>query len=171
MINHHAHLEFITLHPETGKSTFRASNRTRKGMSAIQDFVAKELGMIRGDPKYDVKDDNGNVIKKGTGRNHIPCRQYKKAVAGREKRNHAKYDALRAEIKEAKERSKQIEADLAKEQQARHTEHKDLSDLAHTIQQAQNTDILDVFKVGTDDRRVLTFKESKQIVEAWVRLG
>lgn len=48
VINHHAHLEFITLDKKTGKSMYRDNLRTKKGLSQIQTEVAEILGMERG---------------------------------------------------------------------------------------------------------------------------
>lgn len=48
IINHHAHLEFITLDKETGKNHFRGSLRTPKALSQMQSEVAEILQMERG---------------------------------------------------------------------------------------------------------------------------
>lgn len=48
IINHHAHLEFITLDKNTGKSMFRADLQKPKALSKIQDEVAEILKMERG---------------------------------------------------------------------------------------------------------------------------
>jgi hypothetical protein len=48
VINHHAHLEFITLDKNTGKSMFRADLQKPKALSKIQDEVAEILKMERG---------------------------------------------------------------------------------------------------------------------------
>lgn len=48
IINHHAHLEFITLDKETGKNNFRGSLRTPKALSQMQSEVAEILQMERG---------------------------------------------------------------------------------------------------------------------------
>ena len=50
-INHHAHLEFITLDKNTGKSMFRAELQRAKALSKIQTEVAEILGMQRGEDK------------------------------------------------------------------------------------------------------------------------
>lgn len=46
VLNHHAHLEFITLDKETGKNNFRSISK--KDLSQIQSEVAEILGMQRG---------------------------------------------------------------------------------------------------------------------------
>jgi hypothetical protein len=51
VINHHAHLEFITLDKNTGKSMFRADLQKPKALRQIQDEVAEILGMQRGQDK------------------------------------------------------------------------------------------------------------------------
>lgn len=48
VINHHAHLEFITLDKETGKNRFRGEFVTPKGLRIVQDEVAEILQMKRG---------------------------------------------------------------------------------------------------------------------------
>uniref|UniRef100_UPI001F0859D2 hypothetical protein n=1 Tax=Helicobacter suis TaxID=104628 RepID=UPI001F0859D2 len=50
-INHHAHMEFITLDKETGKSLFRSSLRTPQAFRQIQTEVAQILNMQRGTDK------------------------------------------------------------------------------------------------------------------------
>ncbi|WP_104759095.1 coiled-coil domain-containing protein [Helicobacter bizzozeronii] len=48
-INHHAHLEFVTLHPITGKSMYRKQYITRQVARDMQTEVAQILGMQRGE--------------------------------------------------------------------------------------------------------------------------
>lgn len=55
VINHHAHLEFITLDKNTGKSMFRANLQRPKALSKIQDEVAEILQMQRGEDKQNSK--------------------------------------------------------------------------------------------------------------------
>ena len=50
-INHHAHLEFVTLDEHTGKNRFRGEVVTAKGLRAVQDEVAQILKMERGADK------------------------------------------------------------------------------------------------------------------------
>ena len=50
-INHHAHLEFITLDKETGRSLFRAKLQRPKALRQIQTEVAEILQMERGEDK------------------------------------------------------------------------------------------------------------------------
>lgn len=50
-INHHAHLEFITLDKTTGKNLFRRENITPKTLREMQSEVAKILQMERGQDK------------------------------------------------------------------------------------------------------------------------
>ena len=54
-INHHAHLEFITLDKNSGKSMFRAELQRAKALSKIQTEVAEILGMQRGEDKQNSK--------------------------------------------------------------------------------------------------------------------
>lgn len=50
-INHHAHLEFITLDKETGKNCFKLRDFPKSKMREIQDEVAEILNMERGQDK------------------------------------------------------------------------------------------------------------------------
>ncbi|CRF45604.1 hypothetical protein [Helicobacter heilmannii] len=76
VINHHAHLEFVTLHPITGKSMYRREYIGFKTASYMQKLTAKVLRMKRGKPKRNVYDYQGNMIVKGTGRKRIEPRAY-----------------------------------------------------------------------------------------------
>ncbi|EAI4071356.1 mobilization protein [Campylobacter jejuni] len=51
LINHHAHMEFITLDKETGKNNFRREKITPKVLREIQTEIAEILGMERGKDK------------------------------------------------------------------------------------------------------------------------
>ena len=51
VINHHAHLEFVTLDKETGKNCFKLRDFPKSKMREIQDEVAKILCMERGQDK------------------------------------------------------------------------------------------------------------------------
>ncbi|EAJ2428011.1 TPA: mobilization protein, partial [Campylobacter upsaliensis] len=51
IINHHAHLEFITLDKETGKNNYRRELITPKVLREIQSEVAEILQMQRGEDK------------------------------------------------------------------------------------------------------------------------
>lgn len=51
VINHHAHLEFITLDKETGKNCFKLRDFPKSKMREIQDEVAEILKMERGQDK------------------------------------------------------------------------------------------------------------------------
>ncbi|EAI7269755.1 mobilization protein [Campylobacter lari] len=51
VINHHAHMEFITLDRETGKNNYRRELITPKVLRQMQTEVAEILGMERGEDK------------------------------------------------------------------------------------------------------------------------
>ncbi|HEF9065888.1 TPA: mobilization protein [Campylobacter coli] len=51
LINHHAHMEFITLDKETGKNNFRREKISPKVLREIQTEIAEILGMERGEDK------------------------------------------------------------------------------------------------------------------------
>ncbi|MBX2132089.1 mobilization protein, partial [Campylobacter jejuni] len=50
-INHHAHLEFITLNKENGRNMWRRELITPKVLRQMQSEVAEILGMERGEDK------------------------------------------------------------------------------------------------------------------------
>ncbi|BCZ20069.1 hypothetical protein NHP190012_17110 (plasmid) [Helicobacter sp. NHP19-012] len=93
IINHHAHLEFVTLDETTGKNRFRGSLQRPRALGLMQTEVAQILGMERGAYKNDTIDENGNFIK-GTGRKRIEPRAYAQAVE-----KNKRLDAVREEIK------------------------------------------------------------------------
>ncbi|BEG57231.1 hypothetical protein NHP21005_09190 [Helicobacter sp. NHP21005] len=93
IINHHAHLEFVTLDEATGKNRFRGSLQRPRALGLMQTEVAQILGMERGAYKNDTIDENGNFIK-GTGRKRIEPRAYAQAVE-----KNKRLDAVREEIK------------------------------------------------------------------------
>lgn len=116
-INHHAHLEFITLDKETGKNRFRAGFATPKNFSAIQNKVAQILEMERGAEHYKAKQ-----IAKSKGETYkIPKRIEPRAYgamkerekverkADLEKINDLKADnTILEEIAESAQRARQI---------------------------------------------------------------
>ena len=75
-INHHAHLEFITLDKETGKNHFRGGLRTPKALSAMQTEVAKILGMNRGNNYYEAAKEAKEQGKKIVKPNRMEGRAY-----------------------------------------------------------------------------------------------
>ena len=75
-INHHAHLEFITLDKETGKNHFRGGLRTPKALSAMQTEVAKILGMNRGNNYYEAAKEAKEQGKKIVKPNRMDGRAY-----------------------------------------------------------------------------------------------
>ncbi|BEG57269.1 hypothetical protein NHP21005_09570 [Helicobacter sp. NHP21005] len=88
IINHHAHLEFVTLDENTGKSLFRGNLQRPRALGQMQTEVAQILGMERGQFKNDTIDENGNLVK-GTGRKRIEPRAYAQLME-QEKGKHQK---------------------------------------------------------------------------------
>ncbi|WP_199765497.1 coiled-coil domain-containing protein [Helicobacter felis] len=72
-INHHAHLEFVTLDEHTGKNRMKAVSAFT--LMNIQTETAEILKMNRGERKRDYIDEDGNLVK-GTGRKRIEPRAY-----------------------------------------------------------------------------------------------
>lgn len=87
VINHHAHLEFITLDKETGKQIFKMRDFTPQKMREIQSEVAEILGMTRGQDK------------RLSGAKRIEPRQY----AQMKEQERANTRALKAELDNTKQ--------------------------------------------------------------------
>lgn len=97
-INHHAHLEFITLDKQTGKNRFRAGFITPKNFSAIQDKVAQILQMERGAEHYKAKQ-----IAKSQGKKYnIPKRIEPRAYGTMKEREKAERKADLEKINDLK---------------------------------------------------------------------
>ena len=85
VLNHHAHLEFITLDKETGKNTFRSISK--KDLRQIQDEVAEILQMQRG------------VDKRLSGAKRIEPRAYAKMKENEKKQRAKELENVKSEIK------------------------------------------------------------------------
>ncbi|WP_259443377.1 mobilization protein [Campylobacter peloridis] len=99
VINHHAHMEFITLDRETGKNNYRRELITPKVLRQMQTEVAEILGMKRGEDKRISK------------RERIEPRKYAKMKEEQKKETKAlkkdfteEKEALETEIDDLKER-------------------------------------------------------------------
>ena len=101
VINHHAHLEFITLDKETGKNRFRGSLRTPKALSQMQKEVALILQMERG------------IDKRLSGAKRIEPRAYG-AMKEREKtQNRERNQKLEKSLESAHENIQEKNATIA----------------------------------------------------------
>lgn len=85
VLNHHAHLEFITLDKETGKNTFRSISK--KDLRQIQSEVAEILQMQRG------------VDKRLSGAKRIEPRAYAKMKENEKKQRAKELENVKSEIK------------------------------------------------------------------------
>lgn len=85
VLNHHAHLEFITLDKETGKNTFRSISK--KDLRQIQGEVAEILQMQRG------------VDKRLSGAKRIEPRAYAKMKENEKKQRAKELENVKSEIK------------------------------------------------------------------------
>jgi hypothetical protein len=85
VLNHHAHLEFITLDKETGKNTFRSISK--KDLRQIQGEVAEILQMERG------------VDKRLSGAKRIEPRAYAKMKENEKKQRAKELENVKSEIK------------------------------------------------------------------------
>lgn len=99
VINHHAHMEFVTLDRETGKNNYRRELITPKVLRQMQTEVAEILGMERGEDKRISK------------RERIEPRKYAKMKEDQKKETKAlkkdfaeEKEALENEIDDLKER-------------------------------------------------------------------
>lgn len=125
VINHHAHIEFITLDKRTGKSMFRADLQKPKALRQIQSEVAEILKMERG------------IDKRKSGVKRIEPRAYA-VLKEKEKREKKKEKLLN------KSEYKQIIENFRKEQAGKgFTKEffKDLSELKKNFQEVNETSL------------------------------
>lgn len=125
IINHHAHIEFITLDKQTGKSMFRADLQKPKALRQIQSEVAEILKMERG------------VDKRKSGAKRIEPRAY--AVLKEKEKREKKQEKLLN-----KSEYKQIIENFRKEQAGKgFTKEffKDLSELKKNFQEVNETSL------------------------------
>lgn len=125
VINHHAHIEFITLDKETGKNNFRREKITPKALRQIQSEVAEILKMERG------------VDKRKSGAKRIEPRAY--AVLKEKEKREKKQEKLLN-----KSEYKQIIENFRKEQAGKSFTKeffKDLSELKKNFQEVNETSL------------------------------
>ncbi|EOJ1290465.1 mobilization protein [Campylobacter jejuni] len=125
IINHHAHMEFVTLDKETGKNNFRREKITPKALRQIQSEVAEILKMERG------------VDKRKSGAKRIEPRAYA-VLKEKEKREKKQEKFLN------KSEYKQIIENFRKEQAGKgFTKEffKDLSELKKNFQEVNETSL------------------------------
>lgn len=125
IINHHAHIEFITLDKRTGKSMFRADLQKPKALRQIQSEVAEILKMERG------------VDKRKSGAKRIEPRAY--AVLKEKEKREKKQEKLLN-----KSEYKQIIENFRKEQAGKSFTKeffKDLSELKKNFQEVNETSL------------------------------
>ena len=111
-INHHAHLEFITLDKATGKNCFKLRDFPKSKMREIQDEVAEILKMERGQDKRISK------------RERIEPRKYAQ-MKEQERKEQAK---LKAELEQEKLSKKKLEKLIEAERKAMLQENKELKE-------------------------------------------
>lgn len=154
VINHHAHLEFITLDKYTGKSLFRADLQKAKALRQMQTEVAEILGMERG------------VDKRISKRERVEPRKYAQMKEA-ERKEQAKLKAehqeticiaddyikeLKTELEQEKLSKKQLAELIEAERKAMLQENKDLKE---ANQQA--------IYIADDYKRLRAIKEQQDI--------
>ncbi|WP_205426585.1 hypothetical protein [Helicobacter suis] len=159
VINHHAHMEFVTLDRVTGRSMFRRVCNKR-GLSQIQNEVAELLHMERGKPKNDVYNDKGELIQKGTGLKHLSHFAYKRLMREKEVEANQKEKEIKEELTTQHDldlKAKELEIERLKNEVAMHD------------QALQNLKVLcEVVEANTG--KSLKPKETKQITESVVKV-
>lgn len=128
IINHHAHIEFITLDKETGKNNFRREKITPKALRQIQSEVAEILKMERG------------IDKRKSGVKRIEPRAY--AVLKEKEKREKKQEKLLNLL--SKTQYQQIIENFRKEQAGKgFTKEffKDLSNLKKNFQEVNETSL------------------------------
>lgn len=158
-INHHAHLEFITLDKETGKNRFRAGFATPKNFSAIQNKVAQILEMERGAEHYKAKQ-----IAKSKGETYkIPKRIEPRAYGAMKERE-------KAERKADLEKINDLKADnTILEQMAESTkqEHDRLKTDNATLKEENTALRVENIFLNREKEQLLTTKEIKELLESF----
>ncbi|GMB92706.1 hypothetical protein NHP200010_04170 [Helicobacter bizzozeronii] len=138
-INHHAHLEFVTLDENTGKSLFRKT--TPLILKQMQTDTAQILGMQRGEYKNDHIDENANLIK-GTGRKRIEPRAYGQLMEKEKAKRIALDKSNTQEVTAYKEQIESLTTSAKNTQTELHTlkqENTNLEQANTTLQQANTT--------------------------------
>lgn len=128
IINHHAHMEFVTLDKETGKNNFRREKITPKALRQIQSEVAEILKMERG------------IDKRKSGVKRIEPRAY--AVLKEKEKREKKQEKLLNLL--SKTQYQQIIENFRKEQAGKgFTKEffKDLSELKKNFQEVNETSL------------------------------
>ncbi|BEG58226.1 hypothetical protein NHP21005_19140 (plasmid) [Helicobacter sp. NHP21005] len=180
-INHHAHLEFVTLDENTGKSLFRGSLQRPRALGQMQTEVAQILGMERGQFKNDTIDENGNLIK-GTGRKRIEPRAYGQLMEKEktkriklEKNNSQEVTAYQKQIKDLQTSAKnaQIELNTLKQKQTQLEQTntaltKENQELQANKIELETTliDLVTIFAPQDKQNKKLTIKEAKSLLES-----
>lgn len=114
-INHHAHLEFITLDKETGKNHFRGGLRTPKALSVMQTEVAKILGMNRGNNYYEAAKEAKKQGKKIVKPNRMEGRAYATINTNKNRKLSEQKEAEKAQNRELINKQNNKIADLEAE--------------------------------------------------------
>ncbi|GMB90431.1 hypothetical protein NHP190002_11240 [Helicobacter ailurogastricus] len=194
-INHHAHMEFVTLDENTGKNRFKEVSAFT--LMNMQTETAQILRMQRGERKRDYYDENGNLIK-GTGRKRIKPRAYaqlmeqEKAKRIELENNNATLqnsnNSLAKEVSTYQEQIQDLQASVKNIQIELNTlkqEKTDLEQANTTLQQAQTTltqenqelqdhsielettliDLVTIFAPQGKQDKKLTIKEAKPLLE------
>lgn len=132
LINHHAHMEFITLDKETGKNNFRREKISPKVLREIQTEIAEILGMERGEDKR---------------------------ISGAKRIEPRAYAALKEKEKREKKRNINLEQEQEKEQFLNKSEYKKIIENFRKSQINQGLD-KDFFKELSELKK--NFQEAKE---------
>ncbi|HDX3452574.1 TPA: mobilization protein [Campylobacter coli] len=132
LINHHAHMEFITLDKETGKNNFRREKISPKVLREIQTEIAEILGMERGEDKR---------------------------ISGAKRIEPRAYAALKEKEKREKKRNINLEQEQEKEQFLNKSEYKKIIENFRKSQINQGLD-KDFFKELSELKK--NFQEIKE---------
>ncbi|EIE1466330.1 mobilization protein [Campylobacter upsaliensis] len=160
IINHHAHLEFITLDKETGKNNYRRELITPKVLREIQSEVAEILQMQRGEDK------------RLSGRQRIEPRKYAQMKEA-EKKERKKIKQEFLNIKEIKERLEIERKMWIEEKNHSAQEYKRLREIAKNqfekIEDLENA--IKALKIELDEEKIKNkkFEEKTQMLEKEIK--
>ncbi|WP_233709201.1 coiled-coil domain-containing protein [Helicobacter suis] len=166
-INHHAHLEFVTLDELTGKSLFRSDLRTSKAFRQFQDEVATILQMERGTDKRISK--TKRIEPRAYAQQAEKAKEERKSL--KEQFNKWAYakidevDSLKAQLQRLQLELQELEAQYKKEKEIREKLEVELQVTKEASAKQHEADIQamqDAVYIAQQNHKVLSISLKKQ---------
>ncbi|WP_205429571.1 hypothetical protein [Helicobacter suis] len=155
-INHHAHLEFVTLDEKTGKSLFRKEYISNKVLSQIQTETADILGMQRGEDA------------KKSGRKRIEPRAYAQLMNETRQKHKAEKQELEtsnAELNKENDKLARINTIISRQRDNFQQEKQELEANNEELLATLTTTLTDLTGFEAPKDKKLTIKEVKPLIE------